>query len=163
MNYISFLNSFSFYYIWKEKPQFINEIINKYIGSNDTYELKNYFNFKMNNVRSYLIFESNKNIVFIDFNINNSFVIYENDLLIYEYLKISEAKTVKFIIFDNSKNEDIIKNNVYKIYYKEEDVLFASNKNEQLRMSEEMTNILYRMPNYIYKLYLHEIKLKSNL
>ena len=102
--YISMLNPYSFYYLWKceEGKKYIQDLINSLLGKNQEYELLNFFNSTLNNVRSYLLFESNDSIILLDFNINGRDV--NDDLGIINFLEASTSKKIYLIMFRNNIN-----------------------------------------------------------
>ena len=161
MKYISMLNPYSIYHLWQfnEGRKFISKMISSIIKSNGNYELLDYYNRKLNNVRSYSIFESEDEIVLIDFNLNEREI--NDDLGIINFLKVSSSKNIYFILFNNYTGINTFKDNIYYIY-KSDNFIFADNYKKQLLLEPSLTSILYQMDESITRLYLHEEELLNN-
>ena len=164
MKYISMLNPYSFKWLWsfKEGKTYLNNIINKLLNNKETYELLDFFNDKFNSVKSYCIFESNKSVVLIDFNLilnsNN------NSSIILDYLETVCNKRLYLIIFNNYKGKDIYLNHIYNSFKENNEItcfLYANSHYLQEKCNPTLTKRLYQMDNETYKLYNHENELMN--
>lgn len=155
MRNISLLNPYSIYHLWQYEysKDFINNMINSIIKSNDNYNLLDFFNKSINNVRSYLIFESNNNIVLIDFNLNGRNI--DDDLGIINFLESTSNKKIHLIMFNNFKGINSSYNNIYNIFMSD-NIMFADNMEKEFTYDKKIADILYTMSDELYKLYLHE-------
>lgn len=155
MRNISLLNPYSIYHLWQYEysKDFINNMINSIIKSNDNYNLLDFFNKSINNVRSYLIFESNNNIVLIDFNLNGRNI--DDDLGIINFLESTSNKKIYLIMFNNFKGINSSYNNIYNIFMSD-NIMFADNMEKEFTYDKKIADILYTMSDELYKLYLHE-------
>lgn len=154
------LNPYSFYQLYQTKygQKYLNNIINSIICSNEKYNLLDFYNYSINHVRSYVIFESNNNIIFIDFNVDNKKI--NDDLTIIRFLKINNFKKVSFIILNNWDGINYLDKDIYYIY-KTNNFLFADTYDVQLKLNNKLTKILYSMNKEILKLYLHEEEISN--
>ena len=158
MKYISMLNPYSFKYLWesKEGKDYILKILHYYLNNKEDYKLLNYFNDNFNNVRSYLIFESNTSIVLIDFNLKHRNI--DDDIAILSILEATTYKRLYFILLNNFKGKTSFNNNIWNIF-KNDSFIFAETYEKQISIDKELTKHLYKMPKETYKLYLHEEEL----
>lgn len=155
MKYISILNPFAIYHLWQDNygKKYLSKLINSILKQNNKYELLNFYNKNYNLVRSYVIFESNNSIVFLDFNISDKK--YNDDLSIINFLKVTNNKEIYFIIFNNYYGINYAKNSIYYIF-KSNNILFADSFYEQYKLDSKITKILYSMSNELLDLYLYE-------
>ena len=111
MRSINLLNPYSFYYIYKTEvgKNYINNLINVILKNDEEYKMLPFLNEKINNVRSYVILESNSNIVFVDFNFKQSDSLLKTDYALFEYLKLTNNKKI------------------YTLYYKSLQTFFFNN------------------------------------
>ena len=118
MRSINLLNPYSFYYIYKTEvgKNYINNLINVILKNDEEYKMLPFLNEKINNVRSYVILESNSNIVFVDFNFKQSDNLLKTDYALFEYLKLTNNKPVVLIIINDFPGVNNEVNNVYDIY-----------------------------------------------
>ncbi len=161
MRYISMLNPFSIYYLWQNKigKEYITKLINSIINENGDYKLLNFFNLEHNHVRSYCIFESNNNIILLDFNLNKRNI--EDDMGILNYLEVTSNKNIFLIMLNDYKGNNIAANNIYNIF-KNDSFIFADNILKQYKIDKKLSEILYKMPDELYQYYLHEENLLLN-
>ena len=163
MKYISMLNPYSFYYLWNsnEGKKYLECLINNILNTNNHYKLLDFFNNSFNNVKSYIILESNNIIVLIDFNLIKD-IYHEDIILMMDFLKIDKKKDIYLINFNNFKGINNITNNIHNIFnnslYKNE-FIFASSILKQEKINKNLTDYLYTMNPDIIKLYKHERKL----
>ena len=155
MDYISMLNPISFYHLWQFEygRVFINKMINSIIGKDNCYNLLDFFNDSFNSVRSYCIFESDSNIVLIDFNLNKRVI--DDDIGIVNFLESYSAKDIYLIVYNNFKGNNIVQNKIYNLF-KEDNIMFADNRDKQDYYDKELSRLLYSMNNDLYQRYLHE-------
>ena len=118
MKNINMLNPYSFHYLWKYEigKQYICKLANELLNDNEEYVLLPFFNEKLNNVRSYVILESNSKLLFIDFNFKKNDNLLKTDLLLMKYLKYTNKKAVKLIIINNYKGINNEIDNIIDIY-----------------------------------------------
>ena len=161
--YISLMNPYTFYYIWNSKykhhlENMIKEILDN--DDDDDFVLSETFNNDSNNLKSYIFLENDKNIIYIEFTLN------ENVLSIYNYLEVTSNKKVILVIFNSFKGKSISKSNIYYIYQNEKNNQFlklflASNFKEQNKSElKDLLNYLYNLDEQFYFNYLREEKLK---
>lgn len=167
---INMLNPYSFHYLWKyeQGKEFICKIANEILEDNDKYVLLPFINEKLNNVRSYVILESENKILFIDFNFKRNDNLLKTDLLLRKYLSYTNKKNVKLVILNdyNGLNNEI--DNILDLYNnncstKNMKYLFSKNYKEQLLLNKDITKLLYSMTDKDYNIYLHENKLKNRI
>lgn len=170
MRSINLLNPYSFYYIYKTEvgKNYINNLINVILKNDEEYKMLPFLNEKINNVRSYVILESNSNIVFVDFNFKQSDNLLKTDYALFEYLKLTNNKPVVLIIINDFPGVNNEVNNVYDIYNNQYDdkcldFLFQKHYLFQLRSNNEITKILYEMNDSEFEMYNHENLLKDRI
>jgi len=158
MKYISMLNPYSFKYLWlnTEGQKYIENIINDMLGIKESYKLLDFFNKTFNTVRSYVILESNDNVVLIDFNLDGRNI--DDDLSIISFLEVSTTKKIYLIMFNNFKGKDCFNNNIYNKFI-DDSFIYASTYEKQINVNEELTKYLYTMDSDNLNLYLHENEL----
>lgn len=167
MKRINLLNPYIFKYLWNtEKGKvFITDLVNSIFNDNCEYDLLPFYSDDLNNVRSYVILESSKRIVFIDFNFRDGDFIVKNDLLLVDYLKMTTKKVVELVIFNDFYGNTNKIGNILDIYSNDDKYKFMYSKGykAQLKLNEEITNIMYQLTDDEYKIYLHENKLKKRM
>jgi 16S rRNA G966 N2-methylase RsmD len=118
MKYISLMNYASIKYIFnnKQTKYFVNNLLNSILNANEEYKLLPYFAGN-SNIRSYLFFETNTKIIFMDFNYENNDLILNLDLDLINYLKLSNSKEIILIMFNKTKGKSYYQDNIY--YFKQ--------------------------------------------
>lgn len=163
------MNAYTFYYIWNSKYQFyIKNLINEILEEESSYNLLETFNDSTKNLRSYIFLESSNKIIYIDFNKDDSNLVLDNALVIFNYLKTLSDKEVILIIFNAFTGTSKINNNIYQIYKGDNNeflkLLFSSNFKEQSKTNlRELFNYIYNLDDKFYLAYLKEEKLKDNI
>lgn len=167
MKKINLLNPYIYKYLWNYDTGkiFINNLINIIFEDNNKYELLPFFSEELNNVRSYVILESNNRIVFLDFNFKNNNNLIKNDLLLINYLKMTTKKVVELIIFNDYDGKTNKVGNILDIYNNDErfKYIYSKEYKEQVKLNEEITNLIYQLNEKEYEIYLHENKLKEKI
>ena len=170
MKKINMLNPYSFHYVYKSKQgkAYINSLINYILKENDTYNLLPFFNEKINNVRSFVILESDKNIVFLDFNFKQNDNLLKTNYSFYQNLRETKNKNVYQILINNFEGKYHEINNIYDIYSNTYNnkifkYLYAKNYLLMYILNHKLTKTLYKMNDHDYKIYLHENILKSKI
>ncbi len=167
MKNINLLNPYIYKYLWNNEKgkKFINDLVNSIYNENIEYELLPFFSEELNNVRSYVILESKKRIVIIDFNFNNNNNLIKKDLLLIDYLKITTKKVIDLVIFNDYEGNTNKIGNILDIYNNNEKYKYIYSKKykEQLKLNEEITNIIYQLNDKEYEIYKHENKLKEEI
>ena len=160
MKYISMLNPYTIKYLWENDKgkNYITDYINKLLNINEKYTLLDFYNNKYNSVRSYSIFDSNKVIVLVDFNLNKRNI--DDDLAIVKYLESTINKKIYLIMLNNFKGNDCFGNNIFN-KFKDNSFIFANSYEKQKHLEPDITKILYLMDDETKKLYLHENSLMS--
>jgi hypothetical protein len=167
MNYIDIKNPYAIYYLWLSEfgKKYITNLLNSILKEDNQYSLLDTFNSSTRNVRSYLFFESEKLIVFVDFNIYEDNYILQEDLNLIKFLQKIQTKEVYLIIFNNYNGKNNHLNNIYNIYYgsnnKNLSYLYAKSISEQKLINFELTKYLYQMPINFYYGYIHEYILQK--
>ena len=82
--FISLMNPFTFYYLWNSNYKFyIEDLITDITKQKDKYQLINTFNNVTDNLKSYVILEGKKHILYLEFNhesnnpLSDSFIIFD--------------------------------------------------------------------------------------
>jgi hypothetical protein len=156
------LNPYAFYFLWQSAKgkNYLKNLLNEYLNCNKEYELLDFFNDNFNDVRSYVIFETDNMIVLVDFNLNKRVI--DDDLAIIEVLECSTKKRIKFILFNNFKGQNSFEGNIYNVFLNDS-FLFASSYDKQIETFKELALELYKMDDYYLKLYNHENELMMKL
>ena len=167
--YISLMNAYSFYYLWNsEFKYYFEDLINEILGINEKYELLETLNNTTNYLRSYLFLESDNNIVYIDFNKSNNSIILDEDLILFNYLKITSNKKINLIMFNSYQGINSNKDDIYLLYKNSNNneflkLLLSQNFKEQSKSNlKEIIDYLYNLDNEFYLSYLREEKLKED-
>lgn len=167
MKEINLLNPYSFFCLWEKEngKKFINDLVNKIIGGNEEYNIIDFKAPNINNVRSYVVFESKSNVVFIDFNFKDNTRVLKTDLILNGYLGLTYKKNNYLVLFNDFIGSTNKIFNIYDIYNNDKDYeyIFCKDKNRQLELNEEITNSLYEMSDDEYEHYNHENVLKDRI
>ena len=168
--YISLMNTYSFYYLWdSEYKHYLENVIKEIINQDEEFKLIETFNNTNNYLRSYIFLESENNLIYIDFNKNESNQVFDNALIIFNYLQITSDKNINLIIFNSFKGINTNINNIYQIYKNDSNnnflkLLFSNNFKEQSKSNfKNIIDYLYNLDQNFYLGYLKEEKLKENI
>lgn len=167
--FISLMNPFTFYYLWNSNYKFyIEDLITDITKQKDKYQLINTFNNVTDNLKSYVILEGKKHILYLEFNHESNNPL-SDSFIIFDYLTTISNKKIIMIIFNSFKGLNQFKENVYYIYKNNYNnsflkLLLCRNFKEQKNTGlNNILDYLYNLDDKFYKGYLREEKLRKNI